>query len=80
VAQEDGQVASAFIEQGVHPAASETETIRKSPRSARAIFGRLERGNIYKIISCSPGSGNNIFPRPASARTNLDKPKIAVMV
>jgi hypothetical protein len=33
------------------------ETNRKSPRSARAIFGRLERRNIIRVISCKPGSG-----------------------
>ncbi|MEK7365280.1 MAG: hypothetical protein AABZ68_01195, partial [Candidatus Deferrimicrobiota bacterium] len=32
------------------------ETTRKSPRSARAIFGRFERMNIVRIISGRPGS------------------------
>jgi hypothetical protein len=57
--QEDGQAASAFVEQGLHSAASEMETKRKSPRSARAIFGRLERSDIFRIISYRPLSGNN---------------------
>jgi hypothetical protein len=51
VSQEDGQVASAFVKQGLHSTASEMETNRKSPRSARAIFGRFERRNILRIIS-----------------------------
>jgi hypothetical protein len=46
VSQDDGQAASAFVEQGLHSAASEMETKRKSPRSARAIFGRIDRRNI----------------------------------
>jgi hypothetical protein len=46
VSQDNGQAASAFVEQGLHSAASEMETNRKSPRRARAIFGRLERRNI----------------------------------
>lgn len=50
VSQEDGLAASAFVEQGLHSAASEMETNRKSPRSARAIFGRFERRNIFRII------------------------------
>ncbi|HAM33846.1 MAG TPA: hypothetical protein DCP41_10255 [Deltaproteobacteria bacterium] len=50
VSQEDGLAASAFVEQGLHSAASEMETNRKSPRSARAIFGRFERRNILRII------------------------------
>ena len=52
VSQDDGQAASAFVEQGLHSAASEMETNRKSPRSARAIFGRFERRNIFRIIPC----------------------------
>jgi len=59
VSQDDGQAASAFVEQGLHSADSETETNRKSPRSARAIFGRFEPSNISRIISCRPLSGNN---------------------
>jgi hypothetical protein len=59
VSQDDGQAASAFVEQGLQSAASETETNRKSPRSARAIFGRFDRRNILRIISCKPGAGNN---------------------
>ena len=59
VSQDNGQAASVFVEQGLHSAASEMETKRKSPRSARAIFGRFDRRNISRIISCRPGSGNN---------------------
>jgi len=61
VSQDDGQAASALVEQGLHSAASETETNRKSPRSARAIFGRLVRRNICRIISYGPGSVNSGF-------------------
>ena len=52
VSQDDGQAASAFVEQGLHSAASEPETNRKSPRSAKAIFERFERRSILRIIPC----------------------------
>jgi hypothetical protein len=44
------------------------ETNRKSPRSARAIFGRLERRNISRIIYRRPGSGNNYRFDPTPRR------------
>jgi hypothetical protein len=50
VSREDGLAASAFVEHGLHSAASEMETNRKSPRSGRAILERLERWSIYEIV------------------------------
>ena len=50
VSQDSGQAASAIVAQGLHSAASEMETKRKSPRSAMAIFGRLERRDIFRIV------------------------------
>jgi hypothetical protein len=70
--QEDGQAASAFVEQGLHSAASEMETNRKSPRSASAIFGRFDRRCIVRIISCRRVSGNDYRFNPSVLPTICD--------
>src|SRR3989304_1654367 len=59
VSQEDGLAASAFVEQGLHSAASEMETNRKSPRSARATGGTSERSTLIRVTTERTAMGNN---------------------
>jgi len=58
VSQDSGQAASAIVAQGLHSAASVMETNRKSPRSAKAILGRLARSDILGTVSYRPLSVN----------------------